>query len=216
MDFKKIFASAAFLVVGSALPASAALVNPGFELDDASAGDVNPTTGWGSGFNANFTSNDFAHTGTQSLKVFGPFFQFGGAGTTQAQPAVPGVSYTASGFIFSPSNDAINGTNFAVVKVEFLDLSNNVIGAAESPQFNLSSGLDTWVSRSATGVAPLGTVNAQIVLVHVQLNNPVSGGAVFFDDTDLAITPIPEPTGVAVAGFAGASLLAARRRRRQV
>ena len=106
------------------------LVNPGFETDNASAADVPGATGWG-GFNANFTTRAFAHTGTQSLKVFGPFFQFGGAGAVQAQPAVAGTSYTASAFVFSPSADQVNGTNFAVVKVEFLDVSNAVIGAFE-------------------------------------------------------------------------------------
>lgn len=208
-----VASAAALLVLGTALPTKAVLVNPGFELNNASGGDVPGATGWG-GFNDNYTTDDFAHTGTQSLKVFGPFFPGGGAGTTQRQPAVVGTSYTASGFVFSPSTDAINGTNFAVVKLEFLDAGNGVIQAFESPQFNASSGLDNWVSRSASGIAPAGTVNAQIVLVHVQLNNPVTGGAVFFDDADLSLT-VPEPGTLALGAVCAASLFA-RRRRRQI
>src|SRR5687768_3673505 len=193
---------------GLAGAAEAALINPGFEFNDASGGDVPGATGWG-GFNFNFTSDDFANTGTQSLKVFGPFFQFGGSGAVQAQPAVPLTSYTASASIFSPSNDQITPGNFAVVKLEFLDAGNNVIGFVESPQFTASSPADTWTPLSATGIAPVGTVTAQIVLVHVQLNNPPTSGAVYFDDADLAI---PEPalgaTGLIVLGG-----IAARRRR---
>jgi len=189
--------------------AQAALINPGFELNDASGGDVPGATGWG-GFNANFTSTAFARTGTQSLKVFGPFFQFGGAGAVQAQPAVAGTSYTASGYIFSPANDQVTPGNFAVVKVEFLDAGNAVIGFAESPQFTSASPADTWTPLSATGVAPAGTVNAQIVLVHVQLNNPPTGGAVYFDDTDL-FAVVPEP-GMAAAGLILLGGFALRRR----
>jgi hypothetical protein len=192
--------------------ARAAILNPGFEVGDASGGDFYGGTSWGA-FNDNWTTNDFARSGTQSLKVFGPFFQFGGAGAVQAQPAVPGTSYTASGFIMSPTGDRINGTNFAVVKLEFLNASNAVIGAVESTQFTATSDpADTWAARSATGVAPAGTVNAQIVLVHVQLNNPVTGGAVFFDDTDLSLTVIPEPA-LGTAGLLVLGGMALRRRR---
>jgi len=170
----------------------AALINPGFETDNASAGDVPGATGWG-GFNANFTSSAQARTGTQSLKIFGPFFQGGGAGAVQAQPAVVGTSYTASAYALTPAGDAINGSNFATVKVEFLDATNTVIGAFESPHLTSAGPFDTWTLLSATGVAPAGTVNAQIVVVHVQLNNPVTGGAVYFDDASLGVT-VPEPT----------------------
>jgi hypothetical protein len=177
------------LFLGTA--AHAALTNPGFETDNASGGDVIGATGWGAGFNANFTTATQAHTGSQSLKVFGPFFQFGGAGTTQAQPAIVGTSYTASAYAMTPTSDSINGSNFAAVKVEFLDGSNTVIGSFESAHLTAASPFDTWTLLSATGAAPAGTVNAQIVLVHVQLNSPPTGGAVFFDDASLAVVPEP-------------------------
>ena len=79
--------------------------------------------------------------------------------------------------------------------VEFLMhiIPNTVIGAFESPHLTSAGPFDTWTLLSATGVAPAGTVNAQIVVVHVQLNNPVTGGAVYFDDASLGVT-VPEPT----------------------
>jgi hypothetical protein len=106
---------------------------------------------------------------------------------------VVGTSYTASAYALTPAGDAINGSNFATVKVEFLDATNTVIGAFESPHLTSAGPFDTWTLLSATGVAPAGTVNAQIVVVHVQLNNPVTGGAVYFDDASLGVT-VPEPT----------------------
>ena len=177
------------LVCGTA---RAALINPGFETDNASAGDVGGATGWG-GFNFNFTTAGQHHSGSQSLKLFGPFFVGGGSGVFQAQPAVTGTSYTASAFALTPTGDSISGNNFAAVAIEFYNASNTQIGRAESSHLTSASPLDTWTPLSATLVAPAGTVTAQIVLVHVQLNDPVTGGAVFFDDASLAPTAVPEP-----------------------
>ena len=190
--------------------ADAALVNPGFELDNASGGDVNGATGW-TGFNANFTTASQHNTGAQSLKVFGPFFQFGGAGVSQDQPAVAGTSYTASAFAMTPTGDSISGSNFAAVALEFYNASNTQIGRVESTHLTSTSAFDVWTPLSATGIAPAGTTTARIVLVHVQLNSPVTGGAVYFDDASLVV---PEP-GMAAAGVIMLGGLAARRRRRR-
>ena len=46
--------------------ANAQLLNPGFEADNASAGDVPGATGW-SGFNSRFTTANQAHSGTDLL-----------------------------------------------------------------------------------------------------------------------------------------------------
>ena len=190
--------------------ANAALVNPGFELDNASAADVPGATGW-SGFNANFTTASKQHTGSQSLKVFGPFFQFGGAGVSQDQTIVPGTTYTASVFALTPTGDSVNGSNFATLALEFYDAANAQVGRQESSHVTSTSPLDTWIPLSATLAAPATATTARVVLVHVQLNNPVTGGAVYFDDADLAV--VPEPTA-ATAGLIVLGGMALRRRRR--
>src|SRR4051812_12008655 len=60
-----------------------ALTNPGFDAQNASGGDISGSTGW-SNFNAAFTHADaVAHSAPNDLKIFGPFFQGGGAGVVQ-------------------------------------------------------------------------------------------------------------------------------------
>ena len=195
----------------SAASAQNVLTNPGFETDNASAGDVaGPPTGW-NGFNASFTTRSVTpNSGLQDLKVFGPFFDGGGAGVVQGGfAASPGQAWTASAFFRDDSSDAMQGTNFAVAQLQFLDASNTVLATDESPHFTAANPLNTWTLESANGVAPAGTATAQIVLVHVQLNNPVTGGSVFFDDANLGVAP--EPASLGLLGIGG--LLAMRRRR---
>ena len=164
------------------------LTNPGFEDDDASAGDVFGPAGYGF-FNDAYVSSTSApaRTGNNALKLFGPFFDSGGAGVTQITAANPGETWKASAFGQSWSNDAIGTNNFAVVKVEFLNATDdvNVLGFAESAtQINNASTPDTWIELSTQATAPAGTTRVRFVIVHVQLD-PVTGGAVFFDDASL-------------------------------
>jgi len=201
-------AIAAGLGIMSSTASANQLTNPGFETDNASAGDVAGASGWGQ-FNFAFTTKSVTpHSGTQELKVFGPFFIGGGSGVTQAVPASPGQSFSASAWLRDDSSDPMLGSNFAQVQLQYLDSSNNVIVTDSSPNFTALDPINTWEKESASGIAPAGTAKAQIVLVHVQINNPVTGGSVFFDDASLDL--VPEPGSLALLGIGG--LLAARRR----
>jgi hypothetical protein len=163
-----------------------ALMNPGFESPDASGGDVFGTADW-FGFNDHFTTAAVSRSGSQALKIFGPFFPFGGAGAGQhVGAASEGDVFKASAWALNWSGDPIDPSNFAVVKIEFLDAGNAVVGFAESPQITSALPLDTWTEFSVEATAPMGTASAQIVLVHVQLE-PVTGGSVFFDDAYMAL-----------------------------
>jgi hypothetical protein len=189
------------------------LVNPGFDADNASGGDVFGASGW-STFNFAFTT-EFTPplSNPNTLKVFGPFFQFGGSGVVQGGfAATEGQLWEASAYARIDSRDSIDPQNFAVVKLEFLDSSNTVIGFAESSQITTASlPADTWQQFVAQGTAPAGTTTAQIVLVHVQLDNPPAGGAIFFDDTAFGIIPEPATAMLAVIGFGGCAGFARRR-----
>jgi MYXO-CTERM domain-containing protein len=200
------------LTAGSAKAAINLLTNPGFESPNASAGDVYASANW-NGFNDVYThAAANAHSGTQDLKVFGPFFQFGGAGAVQGGfAASPGQTWEASAFLLNDSADPIQGSNFAVVKIEFLNSGNAVIGSAESPHFTAANPQNLWTPELVQSVAPANTTSAQIVLVHVQLNSPVTGGSVFFDDASFSVVPEPGSMAAALFGVAG---LAIRRRSR--
>jgi hypothetical protein len=194
-------------------PAPAALLNPGFESPNATGGDQYGSTNWGAFNDAYTTANVTPHTGTQALKIFGPFSQFGGAGVVQGGfAASPGQQWQASAFLRNDSGDPIQGANFAVVKVEFLDVGNNVVGAFESPHFTAANPQNVWTPEAVIGTAPVNTTSAQIVLVHVQLNSPVTGGSVFFDDASFDLVPEPGSCA-AVIGLAALSLRRRARRR---
>jgi hypothetical protein len=194
--------------------ATAGLVNAGFEDGNAQPNqDVFGAPGWG-GFNSHFTTEQAARTGTQSLKIFGPFSPFGGAGAVQGISASPGQLIEASAWGFdagAADPDGFQGTNFGVVQLRFADAANNTLGVIDSAPINASAPDQVWVFMSASGVAPAGTTTAEIILLHVQLNVPVTGGSVFYDDASLGVVVVPEPA--AGLGLAGLSLLSLRRRR---
>jgi PEP-CTERM motif len=204
----KVVVVALGLLLTTALTAHAViLANPGFEADDASGGDVYGALGWGA-FNTPYTTTTVTpHSGTQCLKIFGPFFNGGGSGVVQGTfPAAENQVWTATAWAMNSTLDPIDPSNFAVVKIEFLDSTNSVITGIESPHIDSTLPLDTWTQFTAQGAAPADTVAAQIVLVHVQLD-PITGGSVFFDDATL----IPEPASLALLGLGGLTLLFRRR-----
>jgi MYXO-CTERM domain-containing protein len=195
-------------------PASAALVNPGFESPDASAGDVPGTaTDWTGSFNSNFISTAFAHSGTQSLKQFGQ-----DAGQHQRLPVGsvnPGDLVSATAWIFTPSNDKLAGPQGSNIQIRFFNAAGGTIATADPGlQFNANSPADTWTQLSLIDApAPAGTATADILLFSGPYSGlpGIAGGAVYWDDATLTV--VPEPASIAV-GLAGLSLLAARRRRR--
>jgi hypothetical protein len=209
------------VVLGAAIAAfglagetrAVALTNPGFDLQNASGGDIYGSTGWGA-FNDAYThASPNALSAPNDLKIFGPFFQFGGAGVVQGGfAASAGQLWEASAWARSETGDRINGDNFAVVKIEFLDAGSTVIGSGESTHItNVTLPPDTWLPFAVQALAPANTATAQIVLVHVQLNNPVTGGSIFFDNAALGV--VPEPASATLIGLAFAGMFGLVRRR---
>ena len=106
----------------------------------------------------------------------------------------------------------MNVNNFAVVKLEFLDSSSTVVGSFESDSHHdrVATGRH-MAAIHRSGNCPANTSTAQIVLVHVQLANPVAGGSIFFDDA--ALGTVPEPASVVLGMLSVVGTVGFARRR---
>ena len=201
-----VVAALTVLLFGAVGDASAQLLNPGFEIDDTSGGDVPCATNWGC-FNDVFTSSQSAppRSGVNVLKVFGPFGgPGGGAGATQSLPASPGQTWVGEIWAQNWSVDPIQGNDFGVYKIEFRDANGDLaaggvfgIDVFESNQINAATPLDTWTLLGVgTAPAPAGTATAQVVIVKVAVDG-ANGGSIFWDDASLVeevATPVESTT----------------------
>lgn len=187
------------VLAGLLLPASVQaavnlLANPGFEAPDATNGDVNVLTGWNAfGWDQLhwITRQVSPNSGSQCLKLFGPWDQYGGVGATQIFPAKPGQTWIANIWSLNSSSDRMQNNNFCTMKIEFQDINHGPAGGAwlagvnvfEEQLANASTPLDVWTLHGlGTAPAPAGTAFANFVIVEVQMGNPISGGSVFLDD----------------------------------
>ena len=129
------------IIVGfvlSALPVCAAslLTNPGFEADPQ--GQTTALLGWntysgGSGNVFSETSASLAHSGTNYLKVYQAFTgSVNYNGVTQDNLSGPGAVYSADGWAYTLSSDALAGQNVAWIEVTFRDAAANVLALYRS------------------------------------------------------------------------------------
>lgn len=227
-----IIVSVALLAL-SAGSASAALLNSGFEMPDASGGDVAGTNGW-TEFNFVFTSSvigpgsapvsraDNAGTlgaGTQSLKTFGPFQgpPFNTSGVFQADNSVlAGQAYELEAWVMNWVGDPFQ--NVAAIVLQFWDAPGGEVGGGtklgtDIVQFAASEAegappgvvdlsvvqdgaeVTDWTRMAVSGIAPAGTMSAQVILAHIQTgcvdNEPCRAGSIYWDDVTLKVVPVP-------------------------
>lgn len=199
------------LVVGST--ASAALINPSFEL-----GTPTSFSGWtmigpgGNVFREPSPPNP-ALQGTFAAKMFS---QFTGSDNLtyiiQDLPAMPGQPWTASVSVQHTSGDALAGGNDARLKVEFLDAGLGNLFQLESIILTAADPTDVWTKHNVSAIAPATTAFARITLVfHGDAAN--SSGAAFFDVASLAT--VPEPASGALTALAVGLLVFQRRKQRR-
>ena len=202
-SFKGAITLAALLTAGLTAGASAQLLNPGFENPDASGGDVPGTADWDT-FNDVFTTAQFARSGSQSLKVFGPFVEGGGVGAVQVVPANEGDTWVGEIYALNSSSDPIDSVDFGVYKIEFLNAAGDFaaggvfgVDVFESNAISGATPRDEWTLLGVgTAPAPVGTAFARAVIVKVDVDG-TQGGSIFWDDASLFTddpTPVEEST----------------------
>ena len=190
------------------IQAASLLSNAGFESDPG--GHNQSLLGWQQygANNYNETSAASAHGGTNYFKVYQAF---NGAvnytGVYQDYISGPGATYSADGWAYTATADALAGQNLAWIEVTFRDAVGNIISLYRSAlittntiatgafpkniwnnlrvtnQYNPNTYLVTNTTTQL--VAPAGTVFVRYQMVFQgDANN--SGGSVYWDDLNLA------------------------------
>lgn len=211
---------------GGGIPFVNQLANNSFEVPDASGGDTGPITGWfefGAPGTRFVTQGVPAQDGAQSLKMFGPFdFIGGGTGVGQTLPASPGETWVAEVYSRNDSIDAIGAGNFAAMKIEFLDAGFGPVGGSFVDGVNVFEVVvaDEFTTKDqwnffgvGSAPAPAGTAFANMILVHVQGGESITGGAVFLDNASMFVIPEPRSVTLALLGLVGCVGLFGYRRR---
>lgn len=193
------------LAIAAACPLQAqnVLSNGSFESPDTFGAELTDAGAPWSNFGApdtRFTTASQSLSGFQSLKTFGPFDFIGsGTGATQKVAAAENAPYQAEIFAQHLSSDPLDGGNFGVFKIEFLDSNMELVAGVDEPAgtpllgynffesdpINADTPLDTWTALDASGFSPPGAAFVQAVLVQVQLGDGqdnFTGGAIFWDD----------------------------------
>jgi hypothetical protein len=211
VDYVRVYAPTNLAACGANL-----LSNPGFE----SASLANWTT-YGDAINntvlKNITNRP-VFDGTNVFKVFG---QFNGvmnhSGVYQDFSAGAGQSFTACGWMLTPSDDQIAGTNAAWIEISFRDASSNILSLYRSTPVTTNTPPGLWLNFPVTNqfnpanFALIGSAtnlvtpaNASFVRCQLVFQQPaLADGSVLFDDVKLAAagtTLIPVPISAARAG----------------
>jgi hypothetical protein len=223
--FKTVLvASAMATTLGFAQLGNAAPLNPSFESPDASNGDIGGSADWVF-FNGVFTtSNNYmpgggpvnpnAHSGTQVLKQFGA-----DGGALQRVAAAAGDKVDASVYAMNWAGDPFG--NLFILEIGFFDQGGGNIGTAPvfadpfgTQQYDLQpqdgADLDDWTQMVTSAIAPDGTAEAQILLIHIATGG---SGAIFLDDASLTVSQVPVPAAAWLFGSALMGLVGLSRRR---
>jgi hypothetical protein len=129
-------------------------------------------------------------SGSRTAKLFGQFTGSANeSGIYQYAGAQPGDRFKAGIYLRHNSNDALEGGNHAVLKVEFCDAQYQVLASAASSPLTAESPQDEYQPFEVESeAAPDGTHWVRIHLVFSQADGHAPG-AVFADDASLEKLP---------------------------
>ena len=176
--FTKPLAATAAIVI--AATAQAQLVNGDFET----AGGATVFANWdqfGLGMGNISQSTELAASGsTFSAKLFGQFVpgEQNDTGIFQIIPANAGSQYTAKVSVAVGSADPLGTAEIGVAILIFQDAMGATLSEVVQDVANSSTPAnDAFTEFELTGVAPAGTTQVQLLLLHVQLSDdPVAKG----------------------------------------
>lgn len=103
----------------------------------------------------------------------------------------PGQLYTLSGYCQNLTTDPLGNENILLLQMSFQDAGGNTIEAVEVNAIDpVNSPMDTWVPSSVSGIAPDGTSQILVAVLHIQLGADAGfptqgGGASFWDNIKL-------------------------------
>ena len=186
--FTKPLAATAAIVI--AATAQAQLVNGDFET----AGGATVFDSWdqfGLGMGNISQSTELAASGsTFSAKLFGQFVpgEQNDTGIFQIIPANAGSQYTAKVSVAVGSADPLGTAEIGVAILIFQDAMGATLSEVVQDVANSSTPAnDAFTEFELTGVAPAGTTQVQLLLLHVQLSEAdgVRGGATYWDDASI-------------------------------
>ena len=172
-----LFAVMILLMTVATASAQNLLANPSFETGPTGG---NPSSWLAFGNMAverNSSPQFIPYDGARLLSMWGNFSgPYNVTGIYQEFACNPDDEWSLSAKSRHYSGDALAGDNFVVQKIVFKDAADVEIGAVESVILNSSFATDTWhVNQPITGIAPIGTVQVEAMILYVQAAD--AGGA---------------------------------------
>ena len=201
------------------------LVNPGFDAQDASGGDIFGSTGWntfGSGFttsNLGPGSSPVPDSPNNTFKAFGA-----GAGATQSFAATAGDIFNMSGLGMNFGSDPLVNPGELLLQIVFRDANGVFAGTEAGGNFalgfnvfnsnvvNWENPIDIWnVLGVGTGAAPDNTASVDF---NVLVLAPAGGSGYFDSISANQVSAVPVPAAVWLFGSGLLGLVGVARRKK--
>ncbi len=146
---------------------------------------------WKSFGNDGLVGTNYARSGRFSLRLYYPETLLG-----QYWGATAGTRYASSGYLMTPGFVTTTSSCYGAIITEFLNAGGTVITAYASTQLTTNSAKDTWISFSASGIAPVGTVSGRTMCALLGHDDGYSGSIYFDDVTQRVVSSTGTISGV--------------------